>query len=143
MDTPATHDPDPVATAATIRTRPYLQGTITRTDTGETRQVDSRWTSRQIRWCRQNYGCHPTELLAVGTSLDNVRLTIAPDTYVVIWAIAGIPTGKPTPDFEQLLDLRSDEVLELLAPDIALITPDDEKGDPDDADPTVPAGDAG
>lgn len=137
-----TLDPNPVNTAAIIRKRPYLQGTIRRTDTGESRDIDSRWTSRQIRWCRKHYECHPDELLVAGTSLENARMVIAPDTFVVFWAIAGIPTGQPTPDFESLLDLRGDQVLQLFQPEIELITPD-EGGEDDAVDPTVPPGDDG
>ena len=139
-NTPGTpgHRSSPVATAAALTGRPYITGTITRTSTGEARAFDSRWTSRQIAWCQQNYGSNPDDLLITGTSIQNARLMVSAATFVVFWALAGIPQRLDNSDFEQLLDLRQDEVMAEFVPDFELIAPGG-----DGEDPTVPAGSDG
>lgn len=139
-DTP----PNPAATAATIRERHYFTGTITRhhaDGTDEIRQLDSRWTSRQIRWCRDNYdNFHPDQLMAAGTTLENARLSIAPDTFIVFWALAGVAARIRTPDFEDLLDLRSDQVMDQFTPVIDWHTPETEAAGGDEPDDPTDGG---
>lgn len=131
----ATTDPNPLATATEIRERGYLTLTIIRHVHGKQvrRDLDTRWTSRQRRWCDKHFDCTPEEMMVAGTSRDNARVRITPDTFIAWWGMARAACREATPDIEDLLDLRDDQVNEQFdIEDVVWHTPDGEDNPPAD-----------
>lgn len=140
--TPET-DPDPLQTAADLRARTYITCTLSRVIDGDTvtRRVDTRWTSRQRRWCRKHFDCDPVELMVAGTSQDNARLRMAPDVFVAWWGMAGAAQSEATPDIEALLDLHDHEIVEQFTiANVEWHTPDGIEGVTETDDPTESSG---